>query len=503
MRRPGCYRMVVSLAMVVTLAMVIVAPSDRLSADESTGPPPLARLEVAAGVARLPIQIRMNVGSEPAATRFERTRREYVEQLFVRLDRNDDGRLSESEAAAAPSPDLALPGSVSAGEADSVHVAFNFRAVDTSRDGYATLEEFLDFYSYFSDGPFRIRTIRVDGGLLERLHAVLLSALDSDGDGAMAVEELKAAPGLARLDRDGDEVLSPAELLPDASGDERVAVLNASQDFRLRRLRTTDADAIPLALFCPADRNAREPVLMQSGVKSPLPSVGPLQLTHQDITIEVAVAPRPLRVLERTRRVLMLEFDGADADGDGQVARNHRMADYLAGEFERLDSDGDGVVAVQDVRDASRALLLAEAEYRAAQVTFTLMQAGRGLFALLDENRDGRLSRRELSSAQDLMSRFDRNGDARLQSNEMTPPHRLMIARGTLQVPYSTGSVPAAGPAWFSRMDRNRDGDISRGEFLGPTQQFDQLDVDRDGWIDLDEALQVERQVTGTTQDET
>ena len=37
-------------------------------------------------------------------------------------------------------------------------------------------------------------------------------------------------------------------------------------------------------------------------------------------------------------------------------------------------------------------------------------------------------------------------------------------------------------------MDRNRDGDVSRREFLGPREQFDRLDRDKDGLIDPDEA---------------
>lgn len=37
-------------------------------------------------------------------------------------------------------------------------------------------------------------------------------------------------------------------------------------------------------------------------------------------------------------------------------------------------------------------------------------------------------------------------------------------------------------------MDRNRDGDVSRREFLGPKAQFDRLDLDKDGLLDPVEA---------------
>jgi hypothetical protein len=37
-------------------------------------------------------------------------------------------------------------------------------------------------------------------------------------------------------------------------------------------------------------------------------------------------------------------------------------------------------------------------------------------------------------------------------------------------------------------MDRNTDGDVSWNEFLGPRENFDELDADKDGLIDADEA---------------
>jgi Ca2+-binding EF-hand superfamily protein len=44
-------------------------------------------------------------------------------------------------------------------------------------------------------------------------------------------------------------------------------------------------------------------------------------------------------------------------------------------------------------------------------------------------------------------------------------------------------------PAWFTRMDSNRDGDVSAREFLGPIAVFKQIDRDGDGLIDANEAL--------------
>ena len=45
------------------------------------------------------------------------------------------------------------------------------------------------------------------------------------------------------------------------------------------------------------------------------------------------------------------------------------------------------------------------------------------------------------------------------------------------------------GPAWFYKMDRNGDGDISPREFLGTEEEFRAIDTDGDGLISLEEAI--------------
>jgi hypothetical protein len=43
-------------------------------------------------------------------------------------------------------------------------------------------------------------------------------------------------------------------------------------------------------------------------------------------------------------------------------------------------------------------------------------------------------------------------------------------------------------PEWFIDADFNRDGEISRGEFLGTAGQFTDIDRSQDGFIDAAEA---------------
>lgn len=50
-----------------------------------------------------------------------------------------------------------------------------------------------------------------------------------------------------------------------------------------------------------------------------------------------------------------------------------------------------------------------------------------------------------------------------------------------------------AGTAWFQKMDRNQDGDVSPAEFLGDRAAFQRLDLNGDGLIDAAEAMAASR----------
>jgi hypothetical protein len=141
-----------------------------------------------------------------------------------------------------------------------------------------------------------------------------------------------------------------------------------------------------------------------------------------------------------------------------------------------------------------------------SRTMLNLSNKNKTLFQLLDANTDGRLSTREFRLAAEQIGNWDANGDGKIETTEL--PSGIQVDVGTgepgwfaasrarlegnaaqSQVQGATAEFSSRGPTWFARMDRNRDGDVSRREFLGPLEAFEKLDGDSDGFVTLDEAV--------------
>lgn len=125
------------------------------------------------------------------------------DDIFQRLDANGDGKVERDE----------LP------EQAREALGRFFEQADADRDKSLTLEEFRKGHEYAR----RLAGVAPPGGNGSNAGpgAVLLKALDGNGDGTLSSDELAAATAaLKKLDRDGDGQLTPRELMA-AGGPER------------------------------------------------------------------------------------------------------------------------------------------------------------------------------------------------------------------------------------------------------------------------------------------
>jgi Ca2+-binding EF-hand superfamily protein len=142
-------------------------------------------------------------------------------------------------------------------------------------------------------------------------------------------------------------------------------------------------------------------------------------------------------------------------------------------------------------------------DFRVSDVTLnlSLFSTSRNWFVELDINHDGRLSRKELQNAWETLTGGREPPGGMLSRPSGDDRLNLIFHRGPTLYPnvnqaYLNPSLPpppTRGPLWFRKMDRNRDGYVSRREFLGTKAEFDRLDRNGDGLIDVEEAEAAEK----------
>jgi Ca2+-binding EF-hand superfamily protein len=205
------------------------------------------------------------------------------------------------------------------------------------------------------------------------------------------------------------------------------------------------------------------------------------------------------------RQRYLTQFDAADRDNNGYLDEKEAMqSPFFRNTFKLMDRDGDGKLYKKEMLAYLDSMEKLQKQAVASIVSLNFSDQGKGLFDLLDTDRDGRLSVRELRQLPKLLDRLDRDKDGCLSRNEIPRSYRAYIQQGPLNAnPYGDLKVlalngrlvvptpvvkPPRGPLWFQKMDRNRDGDVSRREFLGTDEEFRRIDTDGDGLISVEEA---------------
>ncbi len=197
------------------------------------------------------------------------------------------------------------------------------------------------------------------------------------------------------------------------------------------------------------------------------------------------------------RKFRKTKFLEADRDKNKYISEPEFPALGLPNaDFKSVDRNGDGMIVMDEL------LAYVEQESVASQsrIELTVSHDGRSVFEVIDANNDRRISRRELSRAFERLLVYDLDGDEMISAVELVGRFQgtLEFGRPTLfrnavralggDTTAPIVNAPTAGPDWFRKMDRNRDGDVSQREFLGPPAAFKRLDADGDGLITAAEA---------------
>jgi Ca2+-binding EF-hand superfamily protein len=424
-----------------------------------------------------------------------------TDALFRHLDRNKDGKLSKAEVDDAVNtlrrldldedemigPEELVPnlngtsGFIFAGNANTGSPLDQtpFLLVGPGDPPRRVVDQLLRRYDKDKNGKLSRKEIGLDAAVFDRL--------DRNRDGQLDASELAlwvdGAADLELLVRPGEP---PTQQMP-TTGIGILAALG-SELFKDGAVEPYQSGKKTSALTSSVRKNADGSLLLA------LPGV------HLD-----AHTTDGAQSLYGLRSFYQQQFKAADVSKKGYLEKkdvSQGQAQFIGHMFVFADRDGDGKLTEKEL-NAYFDLL---GEGGSSFVTLSVGDPGRGLFELIDTNRDGRLSLRELRAAWSQLAPLDRDGDGRVAKAEVPVQYQLTFSRGQPNNPARFGGtavfgyrrttprdvVPAKAPLWFRQMDRNGDGDVSRREFLGSDEDFRRIDTDGDGLIDAQEAARAD-----------
>jgi len=449
-----------------------------------------------------------------------------VQNAFRKFDRNGDGAIDRSELTSA------LTSSGQQYTQQEVNALFN--AADVNKDGTIDFEEFValmcpsasDIVSKFRAQYTNIDSVRA-----------AFKRFDRNGDGALSIEELSSALKSSGLSFSDSEVTTIFNM-GDVDGDgeitmeEFVALMSPSASEVLNKVRRNFKNIADIkSSFKRIDTNndgllSKSEMLNSSGCKfdkEEVDAIFELGDVNGDGEIDMGefiglMYPAATEILSK----LSLSFKNLDEvkaafrlldqDGDGSITRqemgssSHRFSsEQIESIFALGDVNDDGAIDLEEfisVMCPSAEIVVS----RLSQKYKNINEVKRA-FMSMDANKDGKISRSEMSSAgklnaQEVDAVFilgDVNGDGEIDLEEFIG---LLCPSAMEALQKFTKSIKNIQEAQmlFRILDKNGDGMISMEELQSCGQKFSKKEVEAifaigdtngDGEIDVDEFVAV------------
>lgn len=361
----------------------------------------------------------------------------------------------------------------------------------TAIGGKPTVEEVRWLMSEWIDGPVLLflndtfQRFRADQQPAFRI-------LDRDQDGRISAEELEqCVVSFQECDADRNDVIEATELSDRADGMGKQAKTSSHGKLIYRLPQVDDANAFLKRLTehyasHPTAGGAANANAVADFDKDTNGAISPEELQ----TLKDRPADIQLRLDLKTGNpdASMISIAGFSEEYSGLAARSTRNASSLMLEFDSFYLEF--LAAQQGIGNGPNGT-------GADQISLGAVNDGYAMLPEADPNSDGRFTIRELRQLKERLKSFDSNADGQIDFHEIRPTIRVCLGLGPtahepLAILRDASSVDSAssipGPEWFTEMDKNKDYDLTRQEFPGTDEQFQQLDKDQDELISSEEA---------------
>ncbi len=313
---------------------------------------------------------------------------------------------------------------------------------------------------------------------------------------AFAWRRAEAAPLWHALDRNGDQKLSRGEIEQTMatyqqadSNRNDIVDLEELRRFGKEHAQHEQIQGYPLLVVI--DKNTDWKILGKQLQKA----YGTQTEKSDLLSLPAEVAVRVSFAKEGAKVTLLPVGDSADPNwADPNWRLNSSTENVIAVEG---SAEGPGAYIELSAAQGIIDLENARGDMQQTQVAVGAVVDGFPLFRLLDNDNNHQLTQREQRETVSFLASLDRNADGQIDRRELPTPIRLAVTHGphvhrhlanaTAAQREPSKAKDAEAPAWFTGMDRNHDGDLSKREFQGSPAQFAKLDSDNDGLISRNE----------------